>query len=180
MGIQYEFLLEDERIFSDCSDKPPGTFNSHSLFDLSNMNFAMDDDGVAISGNHTLIWDVQPSDRIEMAGSLRYFDRSTWQPTTLNILSKDLCKVLYDHRQIWYDLYSKHIANRPDIAENCIRVKGTTFIMESYKLDPHIGLGVPLKPGRYSVRLEISAYDKSNIKGPISICAEVKGEFFRV
>ncbi|KAH8284746.1 hypothetical protein KR054_000506 [Drosophila jambulina] len=179
MGIQYEFLLEDERIFSDCADKPLGTQNIYSMFDTSNMNLAMDDEGISVSGNHTLIWDAQPSDRIEMAGSLRYFDRGTWQPTTLNILSKDFCKVMYDHRQIWYNLYTNHIANRPDIAEKCITEKGTTFIIQPYKLDPHIGLGVPLKPGRYAVRMEFSAFDSSNVKRPNSICTEIRGEFFK-
>ncbi|KAH8253961.1 hypothetical protein KR032_007867, partial [Drosophila birchii] len=201
MGIQYEFLLEDERIFSECADKPKGIGNLNNLFDLSNMNFTMDYGGISISGNLTLIWDVQPSDRIEMAGSLRYFDRGTWQPTTLNLLSKDFCKVMYDHRQIWYDLFVKYVANKPEIEDKCIKVKGvrvvyiyvciyvfvlltfkslqTTFVVESYKLDPHIGLGVPLKPGRYAVHIEISAFDKSNVKRN-SICSEMKGEFFKV
>lgn len=61
-----------------------------------------------------------------MAASLRYFDRGTWQPTTLNMLIKDFCKVMYDQKQIWYDFYSGHVVNRADVEANCVTVKGVS------------------------------------------------------
>lgn len=73
VGIRYEFLLEDERIFSECSDQAPGTLNIDGIIDTSDVNFFMADDGVSVSGGLTLIWDVQPSDRIEVGNLIKSF-----------------------------------------------------------------------------------------------------------
>jgi len=146
LAMTYEFIMEDERIFSDCKDKPPGTLDVNDLFDFTNTTFQMSESGVTLSGCKTVIWDIQPTDRVEvtknkltemyrnykpyfqLAVSVLYFDRGTWQPTTLNMLIKDFCKVMFDEKQVWYDSYSKHIQNAAEVNNTCYRVKGVSNI----------------------------------------------------
>lgn len=58
--------MEDERITSDCQNEPPETLNIDGLFDMSNINFEMAEDGVQLSGYKTVVWDIQPTDRVEV------------------------------------------------------------------------------------------------------------------
>jgi len=66
MEIKYEFIMEDERIFTACSDEAPQILDVHGLLDFSENTFDMDESGVTISGNSTIIWDIQPSDRVQV------------------------------------------------------------------------------------------------------------------
>lgn len=58
--------MEDERITSDCQNEPPKTLNIDGLFDMSNIDFEMAEDGVQLSGYKTVVWDIQPTDRVEV------------------------------------------------------------------------------------------------------------------
>nr|XP_044251864.1 uncharacterized protein LOC108058971 [Drosophila takahashii] len=109
MEAKFDFLFEDERIFSDCREKPPGTLDISSLYDFSNTGFDMSEDGVTISGYTTVIWDIQPTDRVEVAVSVQYYDRGSWQPTILNMVIKDFCKVMFDEKQMCLKYNSKDI-----------------------------------------------------------------------
>lgn len=66
MQISYEFEIEDESIYSDCSDVPPGTLNISGLFDLTNYTTTITADGLSVSGNMTSVFNAQPTDRIEV------------------------------------------------------------------------------------------------------------------
>ncbi|XP_039482915.1 uncharacterized protein LOC120446152 [Drosophila santomea] len=179
MEINYEFTMEDERITSDCQDEAVGTLNIDGLFDWSNATFVMAEEGVTLSGSKTVVWDIQPSDRVELLGSLYYFDRGTWQPTTLNMVIKDFCSVMFDKNQVWYDAYSKHIANSADVKDTCYRVKGSVIQFETYTINLEFGSGVPFQKGRYAIRLKFRAFDKNGKIRPNEICFEIKGNFLK-
>jgi len=66
MQIEYEFELEDEAIYTNCSDVPPGTLNINGLFDMTNLSTTMTPEGIILSGNMTNVFNAQPSDRIEV------------------------------------------------------------------------------------------------------------------
>jgi len=66
MEIKYKFTMEDERIFTACRDEPPEILDINGLFDISQNTFHMNESGVTISGNATVIWDIQPSDRVQV------------------------------------------------------------------------------------------------------------------
>jgi len=66
MQIEYEFELEDESIYTNCSDVPPGTLNINGLFDMTHLSTTMTPEGIILSGNMTNVFNAQPSDRIEV------------------------------------------------------------------------------------------------------------------
>ncbi|XP_016967691.1 uncharacterized protein LOC108036211 [Drosophila biarmipes] len=176
MEFKYEFIMEDERIFSDCNDKPPGVLDITDLFDFTNTTFRMTESGVTLSGCKTVIWGIEPSDRVEIALSGLYFDRGTWQPTTLNVLIRDFCTVMFDPKQAWYDSYSKHIKNAAEVNHTCFRVKGSQIIFETYTIQPVFASGMTIKSGRYAMRFMHSAYDENEVVRQNKICYEIKGE----
>lgn len=42
------------------------------------------------------------------------------------------------------------------------------------------GSGIPLGTGRYSIRVQVFAYDQKGKKRPNDVCYEVKGNFYKV
>ncbi|XP_016999454.3 uncharacterized protein CheB53a [Drosophila takahashii] len=180
MQIKYEFEFEDESIYSDCSDVPPEARNINGLFDMTNLKRIMNQEGIALSGNMTSVFNAQPSDRIEVTANLLYFDRGIWLPTTLNMIVKDFCKVMYDKKQLWYEAWSSHIRNKEAIEDHCIKVYGTLFLMETYTVDLFFGSGMPLFSGRHTLRIRIFAYDQSGKKRPHDVCYEIKGKFYKI
>ncbi|XP_017024353.1 uncharacterized protein [Drosophila kikkawai] len=177
--VEYEFIPQDERYYEKCKDLPDA-LGMEELFDMTNLNIAMTEEGLQFSGNMTSTWlGLDPSDRIQMATSIQYFDRGTWVPTILNMLIPDFCKFLYDERQSWYT-WSSHIINRKEIETECFKVPGTVFIFDTYPTSFRFGSGIYLKPGRYSLQVQFTAYDKFNKKRPTEVCYEIRGEFFKV
>jgi len=63
-GAEYELVVVDEDIFSSCPDARPGTLDIHGLLDMSEFSTSMDSDGVTVSGNTTMVWDIQLEDRV--------------------------------------------------------------------------------------------------------------------
>ncbi|XP_041632778.2 uncharacterized protein [Drosophila kikkawai] len=177
--VEYEFLMEDGTFYNECKDLP-GALSMEDFLDMTNLNRTLVEEGIQVSGNMTSVWyGVDYSDRIQMTGSVQYFDRGTWVPTILNMLVSDLCKVLYDDKQLWYKSWSSHIVNRREIEKECL-MPGTVFIFETYTANFRFGSGIYLKPGRYSIRLQYKAFDKFNIMRPNDICYEIRGEFFKI
>lgn len=62
----YELVFSDEDIFTACPDAAPGTLDIHGLLDLSEYSSSLVENGVIVSGNQTLIWDIQPQDRVKV------------------------------------------------------------------------------------------------------------------
>nr|XP_016999478.2 uncharacterized protein LOC108058995 [Drosophila takahashii] len=140
----------------------------------------MSETGVTFSGNITVMWDIQPTDRVEVTVNVLYYDRGSWQATTLNMIVKDFCKVMFDKNQLWYESFTKHITNSADVKETCFRVKGSQIIFETYTVDFVFSCGFPLKNGRYAIIFMYKAYDENEVKRPIEGCYEIKGEFIKI
>ncbi|XP_016967692.1 uncharacterized protein LOC108036212 [Drosophila biarmipes] len=181
MQVEYEFELEDEEIYSNCSEVLPGTLNIKGLFDMTNLRTVMTSEGIEMSGNMTCVFNAQPSDRIELTGSLFYFDRGIWLPTTLNMVIKDFCHVMFDDKQLWYRAWSSRITNRDVIKRDCIKVQGTLIIMDSYTIKLRFGTGIPLLPTRHALRVRVFAIDLSTgQKRPHDVCYEIRGNFYKI
>jgi len=134
-----------------------------------------------------------------VTGNLLYFDRGTWQPTTLNMAIKDFCKVMYDEKQLWYKEWASRVTNRDVIKDQCIKNQGvgnncdvssnyfivfsalqTVLLMETYTIMLRFGSSVPLISGRYTLRIRVFAIDQSGKKRPNDVCYEVRGTFFKI
>ncbi|XP_016981231.1 uncharacterized protein LOC108046167 [Drosophila rhopaloa] len=177
--VKFEFVLDDDSVYSDCSDAPPGILNIDAFFDRSNLSTIMVPQGIQMSGNITSVFNSQASDRVEMTASLLHYERGFWQPTTLNIKVKDFCAVMYDEKQLWYKPWSSHITNRKEIEDKCFSF-GTVYVMENYTMELGFGSGIPLPVGRYSVRVEVYSIDKSEQRRPHGICYELIGNFYKI
>lgn len=65
-GAVFEFLLDDDEIFSTCPDVP-GTNGVSDAVDLSEVTMEYHEGSIWIEGNMTIKWEgVQPTDRIEV------------------------------------------------------------------------------------------------------------------
>lgn len=64
------FVPDDPDLFSSCEDHP-GTNGMNDLADISETVIDLDDDVITISGDATIVWDVDPDERIEV-GSMKY------------------------------------------------------------------------------------------------------------
>lgn len=65
-AADYELLLEDSDIFSPCTEPPPGSIGFHDAFDIGDLVVDQDMDIIHLSESVTLIWDVEPTDRISV------------------------------------------------------------------------------------------------------------------
>ncbi|KAH8264138.1 hypothetical protein KR038_003458, partial [Drosophila bunnanda] len=178
--ILYQFTLEDENIYSDCINAPPGSRNISGLFDLSRMTFTMDENGVYIEGNLTIVWNVQPTDNVMAEISISYFDRGSWMPTLLNLAHKNLCEVLYDEKQFMYIFWFQHVTNIKDVKDKCINNPGTILIFEPFYSNAVVNLGMSLRSGRYLITIMITAQDQNGVKRENSICFGIRGEFNKI
>lgn len=59
-------LVTDTNLFSECSEKPPGSLDVHGLFNMDELQIGYSDnsDTIHLSGNVTSVWDIKPDDRI--------------------------------------------------------------------------------------------------------------------
>ncbi|XP_017056906.1 uncharacterized protein LOC108098498 [Drosophila ficusphila] len=177
--VNYELVLEEERVFSECMDNPSGHLGMEGLFDLTNLDLHMEEEGIHVEGNITSAWDIQPTDRIEGRLTIFYLDRGTWQATGISVFSYDFCKVLYDEKQFWYKAFTKYVINSDELQQKCVHYKGTLYLMEPYLLKMVFGVGGFLNPGRHRIVFNLHAIDENNEKRPNALCFELRGEFFK-
>ncbi|KAH8356401.1 hypothetical protein KR084_010992 [Drosophila pseudotakahashii] len=181
MGIFYEFILEDERIFTDCEKPPPGSQNLNGLFsNFSGVTFIMSEKGVYFGGNLTTSWNIQKADSINAALSMQYFDRGSWVPTVLNLSPKNVCKSLFDDRQYLYTFFFKNVENVAEIQEKCVNIPGTVLVVNPYYFDIKVGLSVSLKPGRYKIEMILTAVDENGVERSNKICTAIRGEMNKI
>lgn len=66
LGGDYQMLLSDTNIFSECEDSPYSALDINGLFNLDELQLGFKDNSeiISISGNVTTVWDIQPVDRI--------------------------------------------------------------------------------------------------------------------
>ncbi|KAH8242756.1 hypothetical protein KR032_001880 [Drosophila birchii] len=178
--FQYEFEFEDDQIYSKCLDNPNGAKGMEGLFDCSDFTMELNEEGVVISGNLTTVWDVDPTDRVEVRSNTLHWERGFWQPTILNIVIFDFCKVMYDKNQIWFKPVTQHVINVEDVRGKCLTNKETILVFEEYVMMVQLGMGMVVAPGRYRIIIHIVAIDLNNVTRPNGICFEIKGQFFKI
>ncbi|XP_002137132.2 uncharacterized protein [Drosophila pseudoobscura] len=178
MGVVYELLLEDEKVFTECTGKPKGYLNMSGFWDFTDLGLEMIEEGVIVSGNMTSTWKVDPTDRIEGAVSLFYFDRGSWQQTVINMLVRDFCKSMYEENQFWQMYWTSHATNMEDVKDQCVNF-GTTLTLETYLLDMKFPLDVPIRTGRYKIVVQMHAIDRAGVRRKNSICFQIRGELMK-
>lgn len=115
-GAFYEFLFDDDEIFSACPGLP-GSNGIHDVLDMSNINIEYHEGRVHINGNSTYVWsDVRPTDRIEVCVfffeleenveksfvflqitlDILKYRRGAWQPTIFPLHLFDFCREQYN------------------------------------------------------------------------------------
>ncbi|EDW03668.1 uncharacterized protein LOC6561662 [Drosophila grimshawi] len=178
-AIKYRFNFENEGVFSDCANEPRSVKNMEGLADLSEMTFKYNMEFVALSGNITYIWDIQPGDRVQCDIQVFRFDRGSWLPTILSLSIADMCSKLYDESQYWYKSWTKNIINIDEIKDKCV-YPGTKAIHKSFDLDIVIEIsGLPWR-GLHKMIFRFKAFDSKNVIRPTSICFAIVGEIERM
>ncbi|XP_037718209.1 uncharacterized protein LOC119552614 [Drosophila subpulchrella] len=177
-GERYELLVSDEEIFISCQDPDPGTLDVNGLLDFSELLTSLDADGITISGNVTLKWDIQQTDRVQVTANVMHLDRGTWMPTVLNIIVNDFCKVMYDKNQYWFQYWTQYVIN--DVQDKCVNVPGTQLVYETFILSLTASPTGTFPQGRYKAHVMLRAYDSSGTERPTRICFEVQGDVKKV
>nr|XP_036673586.1 uncharacterized protein LOC118877727 [Drosophila suzukii] len=177
-GERYELMVLDEEVFISCRDPDPRTLDVNGLFDLSNFLTSLDADGITVSGNATLKWEIQQTDRVQVTANVLHLDRGTWMPTVLSINVNDFCKVMYDKNQYWFKYWTQYIIN--DVKDKCVNVPGTQFEHQTFILSLTASPTGTFPEGRYKAHVMLRAYDSSGTERPTRICFEVQGDLKKV
>ncbi|KAH8353017.1 hypothetical protein KR084_008328, partial [Drosophila pseudotakahashii] len=180
-AAEYQLVLENPEICSPCSDGPPGSIDITEAFDMDNIVFEEDEEGIHISGNVTTKWDLPGTDRLSARFRIMQFDRGTWQPTLLNHHSPDFCSVIWDKNLMWFNNWFQNIVNREEIQKKCLATKGTVIVYKPFILNLRLGnIANPNMRGRYKVVYNLEAFDENNKRRPTSVCFEVRGEVEKI
>ncbi|KAH8277307.1 hypothetical protein KR026_008862, partial [Drosophila bipectinata] len=134
-----EFVLDNKNLYYDCEKMPPGFVTEDNFIDRSKMTFVKDDNGaIHISGNGTVVWDIQSTDRVEVNDqtlfNANHFptimfqldlsafkqERGKWKPTPYKTTIKDFCKFLYEKNQPHYSYSIAHVTNKDYTKERCL------------------------------------------------------------
>ncbi|EDW58803.1 uncharacterized protein CheB42b [Drosophila virilis] len=178
LAADYEMIIDDPDIFSNCKEPPPGAGNIHSLLNMDELELTLDGDTIHIEGNATTVWDIQPGDRVAATARLMQLDRGVWQPTVFSIATQDFCDIMYDKDQYWYKYWTRYVKNASVMEKKCVHHKGAKLIHEPFDLKMVFTniRGASLQ-GRYKVVVILEAFDDDrNVKRPKSICLEIIGD----
>nr|XP_017105163.2 uncharacterized protein LOC108130981 [Drosophila bipectinata] len=153
---------------------PPGFVTEDKFIDRSKMTFVKDDNGaIHISGNGTVVWDIQSTDRVELDLAAFKQERGKWKPTPYKTTIKDFCKFLYEKNQPHYSYSIAHVTNKDYTKEKCL-TPGTVYEFEPYVMKMVIGVS-PVGPGHYKGIVHFSAFDSNGVKRPNQFCLETTG-----
>ncbi|EDW89109.2 uncharacterized protein LOC6528344 [Drosophila yakuba] len=176
-ATDYELMLEDPDIFSPCTEGPPGSIDARQAVNFDDLVVDQEADILRISGNVTVVWDVQPTDRITARLDFLHYNRGSWEPTVISMATQNFCSIMYDKNQYWYRYWTRYITNRHDVEKNCLRGPATVLVHEPFdlmlKLENFRG---PLLRGRHKMVVLFNALDERNIPRPNPICLEIRGE----
>ncbi|XP_037708421.1 uncharacterized protein LOC119546302 [Drosophila subpulchrella] len=180
-ATDYNLLVEDPDVYSPCTDGPPGSISVNEAFNMDNMVFDQDEDGIHISGNATVKWSLPRTDRLSARFSVMHHTRGTWEPTVISQVTRDFCAVFYHKDQYWYKYWFQNAANLEEIKKNCLASKDTVMIFNPFIM--HLRLnninGASFR-GRYKAVFHIEAFDENNKRRPTSLCFEFRGEIEKV
>ncbi|XP_033246345.1 uncharacterized protein LOC117187710 [Drosophila miranda] len=181
-AIEYEFLLEKDGLMAPCENHPGNPSGFDALFDMSILNITQKAEStLQLTGDTVIVWqDVEPSDTITLFGQIYQFEQGNWQKTMFSASSKDFCKNMFEKNQYWYKFWTQNIINSKDVRKTCINTRGSLVKHESFEVDLKASVNVPNLGGRYKLVVLFEAFDKSNVKRPVSICSEFRGIVRRV
>ncbi|XP_062135570.1 uncharacterized protein LOC133845197 [Drosophila sulfurigaster albostrigata] len=177
---RYLAEYEDDELFSDCPNQPENVLNIHGLANLTELTFTRQQDNFHVSGNFTLLWNIEKTDRVQGTFVIFKYDRREWVPTLYTIKCNDFCPILFDKNQYWYSLWTKYITNIDEIKNKCLNVPGTKIIQEDFDMHIEIANAMDNMEGEHKIRVELQAFDQSNRMRPTSICYEVKVNFVKL
>ncbi|KAL7729468.1 hypothetical protein ACLKA6_009027 [Drosophila palustris] len=83
-AYKHKGVLQDDDVFSKCQNQGQNVLDVHGLVDLSDFNIAPDFYKITMSGNATLVWDIQPTDRIDLSKKCATTTMS-WTPVSLSL-----------------------------------------------------------------------------------------------
>ncbi|XP_060645359.1 uncharacterized protein LOC132784015 [Drosophila nasuta] len=172
-------IAEDEDIFHACAHQTGKVYNFDTLFDLSETNFRMDGESVIFNGNFTTIWDVKPTDRIQVDVRILHFDKGAWLPTLYSILVYDFCPLMFNDKQYWYTIFIGNLINLEEVRNKCLNSPGTVYRSGNCNLTATFDTFEKLS-GLYKLEIKLTAYNKLGIPRPTVICTELKGELRRI
>ncbi|XP_017082341.2 uncharacterized protein LOC108115416 [Drosophila eugracilis] len=176
-ATDYYLLIEDPEVYMPCSNGPPGSISISEAFDMDNMIFEMEEDGIHISGNATVNWSVPRTDRISASFKIMHFNRGSWEPTIISQLTWDFCAVFYDKNQYWYTYWYQHVENLEEFKQKCIATKGTVMVMKPFIMQLRLNnVNGGTFRGRYKAVFLFEVFDHMNRKRPQSLCFEIKGD----
>ncbi|XP_073847089.1 uncharacterized protein [Musca autumnalis] len=160
------FLPEDAAIFSDCDDKTD-VLGLDSFLDMSNLKVEILDESASIEGFAEVIWDVEPTDRIDFRADLLKSARGGWQPTVFSMAQKDFCSTLFDEDGFWYKAWGQFVDEEE---RKCFNNKGVIY----HHVPFHMMLAVDIEgekmSGLHKAVFEIEAYsDQDKLRSSVCI-----------
>ncbi|KAH8234022.1 hypothetical protein KR032_010955, partial [Drosophila birchii] len=176
LTLSRDYVPDNEGLFAECLNPPPGSKSFNDVADISKFISKREKDGLHISGNITLHWDVDPNDRVEVEIALLRKDGDKWKATAIAAKVGDFCKEMYEKKTLYYPYSTKYIANKPEIKEKCITHTGTLLVVEPFDLKVVLSPAVPLMPGHHRVIVKLTAVSKAGVPNPNSICFEIPGK----
>ncbi|XP_065718904.2 uncharacterized protein [Drosophila suzukii] len=176
-AAEYRLLFEDPDIYSSCTDGPPGSIGVYDAFNMDNMVFDQDEDGIHVSGNITTKWDFPRTDRLTARFHIMHYDRGTWEPTVINYYTPDFCSIVFNENLLWFKYWFGNIVNREELQEKCITTKGTVWLFKPFMMNLSLSnIRNPNLRGRYKVVFTFEAFDENKNRRPTALCFEMKGE----
>ncbi|XP_017866053.1 PREDICTED: uncharacterized protein LOC108615791 [Drosophila arizonae] len=182
LAVDYEMLIDDPDVFTDCLENPPGAKGASGLFNLDELTFSLNGDKIHVEGNVTTVWDVEPTDRITASARLMQLDRGIWQPTVFSIATQDFCSLMYDKDQYWFKYWTRYVEDMDAMKSKCVNHKGTKLVHSPFDINMVLTnvRGTTLH-GRYKIVVTLEAFDdEKNVKRPESICMEIIGDCERL
>ncbi|XP_019893371.2 uncharacterized protein LOC101896941 [Musca domestica] len=176
-GARFEFILDNDRIFDDCTHIP-GSKGMDHLLDFKELHMEFQDGRVGIRGNSTNVWEgVKSTDIVQGHGELHKFQRGDWQPTPILMVAMDFCKVQFDPKTDWYQLWTKNV---PEHERKCINTYGQVYHYNDFTVDTVFDFPANME-GRYKLVTRFRAMDPVTLQyRPSEICYQVLGEFIKL
>ncbi|XP_075166767.1 uncharacterized protein LOC142238921 [Haematobia irritans] len=166
IGTIHLFLPEDPDLFTSCSDKSD-VLGLDSIFDMSNLNVEILEESARVEGYVTMIWDVEPTDRIEFRADLYKSARGGWQPTVFSMIQKDLCSTLFEENGFWYNSWGQFVAEEE---RKCINNKGITYHHVPFNVEMSVDIEGERVSGLHKAVFEFDAYDEQdNLRSAVCI-----------
>ncbi|EDV36822.1 uncharacterized protein Dana_GF13150 [Drosophila ananassae] len=176
-AFNYMFIMDDDGLMAPCEDQPGNHINfMDGLFDMSTSKLGKFDGKLRMEGDLIVKWtDVQPEDTLTFVGQIYKWEHNAWQKTMFSASSKNFCRNMFEKGQYWYDFWTKHITNADEIMNQCLNTPGAVLKHELFEPILKGSLNVPNLEGRYKLVITVDAFDKKNVKRPVTACTEFRG-----